>query len=357
MLGFDRHAARYVWTAALIVLLMALVYMVRQTLFIFVMAVLFAYLLAPLVDLLDRALPASRTRTPALALAYVLVVAVLVIVIIQIGSRVVEEANTLVKAVPDLLGKWQQPSPGATPAVNSVKEEILGKVREQLYSWTSNILAALPKAGLKVISIASHLIDVIIVPILSFFFLKDGRRLRDQALELLADGPRRELADDLLSDVNLLLAQYMRALLLLCSATFICYSIFFWITGVPYGVLLAALAFALEFIPMIGPLTAAVTIILVAGLNGAHVVVVLIFLIAYRLFQDYILSPHLMSRGLELHPLGVIFGVFAGAEVAGIPGAFLSVPVLALVRVFYRRLQKARTKSRLDPAPVVTPSL
>jgi predicted PurR-regulated permease PerM len=178
--------------------------------------------------------------------------------------------------------------------------------------------------------------------------------MRDSALELFADGPKRELADDLLSDVNLLLAQYMRALLLLCSATFFCYSIFFSIMQVPFGILLAALAFALEFIPMIGPLTAGVTIVLVAALSGAHAIAVAIFLIAYRLFQDYILSPHLMSRGLELHPLGVIFGVFAGAEVAGIAGAFLSVPVLALIRVFYRRLQKARVRSKLEPAPAGT---
>ena len=352
MLGFDRRAASYVWTAAVILLLLALVYLVRRTLFVFVLAVLFAYLLAPLVEILDRLLPASRTRAPALALAYVLVVAILVVMAVQIGSRVVEEANTLMKSVPDLLAKWQQPSPGAAPAVNSIKEEVLAKVREQLYAWTTNLVSALPKAGLRVISIAGHLIDVIIVPILSFFFLKDGRRIRDQALELFADGPRRELADDLLSDINLLLAQYMRALLLLCSATFICYSVFFSITGVPYGILLAALAFALEFIPMIGPLAAGAIIVLVAALSGAHPVGVLIFLIGYRLFQDYILSPHLMSRGLELHPLSVIFGVFAGAEVAGVPGAFLSVPVLALVRVFYRRLEKARTRSRLDPTPV-----
>jgi len=241
--------------------------------------------------------------------------------------------------------------------VNSLKEEILAKLREQISVGTSNLLSALPKAGLKVISIASHLIDVIIVPILSFFFLKDGRRIRDQALELFADGPRRELLDDLLGDINLLLAGYMRALLTLCSATFLCYGIFFSIMRVPYGILLAALAFALEFIPMIGPLAAAATIILVAALSGAHVLVILIFIVAYRMFQDYFLSPHVMSRGVELHPLFVIFGVFAGAEVAGIPGAFLSVPVLALVRVFYRRLQKTRARIRLDTAPAPTPTL
>jgi predicted PurR-regulated permease PerM len=53
-----------------------------------------------------------------------------------------------------------------------------------------------------------------------------------------------------------------------------------------------------------------------------------------------VLSPKLLSQGMEMHPLLVLFGVFAGMELAGIPGAFLSVPVLALGRVVFRRLRK-----------------
>ena len=59
------------------------------------------------------------------------------------------------------------------------------------------------------------------------------------------------------------------------------------------------------------------------------------------MLQDYVLSPHLMGRGVELHPLLVLFGVFAGAEVAGVAGTFLSVPALALCRILYLRLRKA----------------
>ena len=64
MLGIDQSAARYTWTAPLVLLLLYLIYLVRSTLFIFILALLFAYLLSPLVNLLDRALPARRTRTP-----------------------------------------------------------------------------------------------------------------------------------------------------------------------------------------------------------------------------------------------------------------------------------------------------
>jgi predicted PurR-regulated permease PerM len=86
---------------------------------------------------------------------------------------------------------------------------------------------------------------------------------------------------------------------------------------------------------------------------GSNVVPIIIFLIAFRLFQDYILSPHVMGQGVEVHPLLVLFGVFAGAELAGIPGTFLSVPVLALVRIVYRRVRKARLSSQLRPAEPV----
>src|ERR1051325_2896120 len=117
MLGFDRRAARYVWTAALVLLVLAVFYAVRKTLFVFIVAILLAYLLSPLVNLLDRVL-GQRTRTPALATAYVIFVGGLVWLGSQIGSQVVEQANALSKSLPQMLAKWEPPTPSAGPAVN-----------------------------------------------------------------------------------------------------------------------------------------------------------------------------------------------------------------------------------------------
>ena len=330
-------------------LLLVAIYRVRVTLFVFVLAVLFAYLLSPLVDFLDRVLPTSRTRTPALALAYVLFVAILVVIVTQIGSRVVEQANAFIKIAPGLLAQWQQPSPDATPAENSLKAQVLSRLREMISTYGNDIFAALPKAGMKMLSLASDLIYVIVVPILSFFFLKDGRTIRNNMLDLLGEGPRRQLVDEVIADTHLLLARYMRALVSLCVAVFVTYGIFFAVLGVRFAILLATLGAALEFIPMIGPFTAGVIITIVAAVNGTSVLAIVIFLIVYRIFQDYVLSPYLMGSGVELHPLMVLFGVFAGAELAGVAGAFLSVPVLAFARIFYFRLRKDRTRSQLTP--------
>ena len=104
---------------------------------------------------------------------------------------------------------------------------------------------------------------------------------------------------------------------------------------------------------MVGPLAAAVIILMVAGLSGFHHLLwILVFLAVFRVFQDYVLSPHLLSAGTELHPLVVIFGVLTSGQIAGITSSFLSVPVLATLRIVYRQLQKRPLDSRLrSPGP------
>jgi len=352
MLGIDARAARYTWTAALVVILLCLVYLMRTTLFVFIMALLFGYLLSPLVDVIDRFLPASRTRTPALAIAYLIFIAVLFVGVTQIGSRAIEEANSLAKSMPAKLARFEQPNASVSADVNSFKAQVLQKVQEQLARSSGDIISSLPRAGAKILSLAGNLAYVVIVPILGFFFLKDGHQMRQRFLELIDDDQRRAQVDGLLADVDLLLAHYMRAILTLSLGTFTAYSIFFGILRVPYNVLLAALAAMLEFIPTIGTFSACVIIVIVTAVSGGPVVGAIIFLIVYRIFQDYVLSPLLMRAGVQLDPLLALFGVFAGAELAGVPGAFLSVPVLALIRIVYRRIrQHGRAAALVQPVP------
>ena len=171
--------------------------------------------------------------------------------------------------------------------------------------------------------------------------------MRDELVSLVDPGRSRDLMQEVLGDVHLLLLQYMRALFSLCTITLVTFSIAFSLMAVPYPFLLAAVAFPLEFVPLIGPLIAAVTIIGVSLFAGyTHMLWIVIFLGVYRLCQDYVISPRLMSSGVELHPLLVILGVFAGGELAGVRGAFLSVPTLALMRVVYRRIRMSRISNR-----------
>lgn len=335
MLGIDPRAARATWTVILVLLLCAIVYAIRQTLFLFVLALLFAYLLLPMVDLLDRRLPVKRSRGPALAIVYILLISVISSIGSSVGTQVAEQANLLAQKIPELL----KPERAAQLPLPDALKPLGANLAAFLQEHSPEMLAALPKAVLKAVGAAAGLIFVVIVPILSFFFLKDGRAIQAEILRAAGASRYHGALTEVASDLNILLAQYMRALVLLGLTAAICYGLFFLVMGVPYGMLLAAIAFPLEFIPMIGPLTASVIILAVAGFSGyPHLLAVLAFIIAFRVFQDYVVAPHLMSSGMELHPLLVMFGVFAGEQVAGVAGAFLSVPVLATLRIVYRRV-------------------
>ena len=326
--------ARYTWTVVFILLLIGVVYVIRDTLLIFGVSLLFAFLLWPLVAFVDRRLPGQspeQSRVWALAIVYTSLVALFIVVGISIGSRIVGQANVFTAKVPDLISTLDQTArPLASQPLQTVRNTILSTVRSQLSAHSQELVSLLPNAAFGVLSHAGGLVAIVLVPILSFFFLKDHELVHTSILGVVAAGPRRDSVRQMAGELNVLFAQYMRALVLLAAAAFVIYGLFFSLIGIPFGILLAAIASLLEFIPLIGPLIAAIVILAVAGLSGFHHLLwIVAFLAGLRIFQDYVLSPQLLSKGMELHPLLVIFGVLAGAAIAGIAGSFLSVPDLS----------------------------
>jgi predicted PurR-regulated permease PerM len=342
MLETDGRVLRAVWTAFLFVLAVALVYLARGTIVIFTLAIFLAHLIAPLVDRIDRLTPRRVSRTAVLAIVYLALMGIALAVLIPIGAKIGEQASSLARRLPETL-KEDSLSRFPLPAwLEMWRPRLTEFLTEQTAGLGDKILPLLERLGLGILSGLGSLAAVVLIPILSFFFLKDGILIRDAIVECFQPH-RRSVAEEILADLHLLVAQYIRALVLLAMATFASYSIFLSALGVPYSVLLAGVAGVLELIPFVGPLTATIVTLLVAGLSGyAHVSWILIFLIVYRLFQDYVLSPYLMSSGVELHPLLVLFGVLAGEQVAGIPGMFFSVPVIAALRILFIRTRRRK---------------
>jgi len=109
-----------------------------------------------------------------------------------------------------------------------------------------------------------------------------------------------------------------------------------WLMRVHFALALGPAAGALEFIPVVGPFIGIAVILGVGFLSGyTHLLWLLLFLIVWRIIQDYVTSPRIMGDKLELHALAVLFGVLAGGEVAGVIGVFLSIPVLATIRILW----------------------
>ena len=340
MLEIDGRVLRAVWTVFVFVLVIALIYLTRSVLVIFALAIFLAHLIAPLVDWIDRLTPRRVSRTAVLALVYVALIGIALAVLIPVGAKIGEQASMLAHRLPEAL-KEDPLSRFPLPAwLETWRPRVTEFLDERTTGLGDKMLPLLERLGPGILSGLGSLAAVVLIPILSFFFLKDGLLMRDAIVECFHP-QRRSLAEDILADLHRLVGQYIRALVLLAIATFVSYSIMLSALGVPYAVLLASVAGMLELIPFVGPLTAAIVTLLVAGLSGyAHMLWIVIFLGIYRLFQDYVLSPYLLSSGVALHPLLVLFGVLAGERVAGVPGMFFSVPVIAALRIIIVRMRR-----------------
>jgi predicted PurR-regulated permease PerM len=344
MLGIDPRAARAAWTVFLIALVVATAYTIRVTLVVFMIALLFAYLLTPVVQLVERFTPKRISPRVALVLVYLALIGLMVALTVTVGSRIVDEANNLATRLPDLLKNraWinQIPLP---EWMEPIRARIVQVLQTELDNGGQDILPYVRSLGGQLISGAKYVVYIVLVPILAFFFLKDGRLMREQFVAGMVEGKQRLVLEEILEDINRLLGEYIRALVLLAVSSFICYSIFLGVTGASYGVLLAGVAAMGEFLPVVGPAAAGGITLVVTGLAGYdHLLAFAIFFVVFRMFQDYVVSPYLMGRGVELSPVLVLFGVLAGEQIAGVIGMFFSVPVIATLRVLFVRLQRSR---------------
>ncbi|SMG61438.1 AI-2E family transporter [Paraburkholderia susongensis] len=333
MLGFDVGTARKVWTAFLIALLFCIIYIASTTVLVIVFAVFFSYLIYPMVTLVERFRPRRLPRVASIALVFVVVVALIAVVGSLFGVQLQDQATRLLTQLPALM-RTDVPNRLPLPHfLEPLRERIVDFLRSQIETGSDNAVPMARSLGLGVVHAASNLIYLVLIPILSFLLIKDGSQMRDAFLALLSTRHRR-LWSEIVGDLNVLLSKYVRALLFLSLATLICYGVAFSLLGLPYAFLLAVSAGLLEFVPFAGPLAAVAITLVVAVFSGyPHLLWLVIFIGLYRLFQDYVLNPYLMSEGVEVSPFLVIVGLLAGDQLGGVAGIFLAVPVIAMLKI------------------------
>jgi len=340
MPDIDRGALKVAWTVFLFALAVYILYLIRQTIVVFALAVFLAQLLGSLVEALERLSVHGITRKRALALVYLMLVAVVIAVVVPLVASAGEQAAALATRLPAAL---QDDPLGHIPLpvwLEDIRPRLTDALRGQLANLDQTVGPTLKEVGSGVLSGLGNLLAAVLIPILSFFFVKDGPLIRRTILSSVK-ADKRLMLMEILKDLNQLLARYIRSLVLLAILVFVVYSLFFAAAGVPYALFLATVAALFEFIPVAGPLVASLAILIVSGLTGyPHMLMLFIFLIVFRLLQDYVVNPYLMSAGVAIHPLVVLFGVLAGEQIAGIPGMFFSVPVMAALRIIVLRLRK-----------------
>jgi predicted PurR-regulated permease PerM len=344
----DSRTSRVLFTAALFALGLGFLYVARQSLLLFLFAIFFAYLINPAVERLQNLV---RSRGRAIALIYLLLLTGLVLLVFFVGPRVTRQAARLGEAWPELMTKvgsgqialdigQQRGWSGATQS----------RIQEVLKNHSQELLVLAERIGVRVAETAKDIWVLFLVPILAVFFLRDAGTFNEVVVSLVQSRAQREFLQDVLRDLNQMLAQFIRAQLTLAGLSLLAYTSVLGILRVPYAMVLGTAGGVLEFVPIVGPLVAGIAMVVVAVLAGySYWPLLLLFLVVWRLLLDYVIAPRVMGGSVQLHPLAALFGVLAGGEIAGVLGVYLSIPVMASLRIVWRRWRIYAEKRRFGP--------
>ena len=321
----------------------------KGVLLLLVLAVFFAYLIAPLVELVRRPIRLRgreklMPRAMAIGVVYLFLFGSLGLSIYLLSPQVANQVAELgqqtpayyqsVRARAESIERLYQRVPA--PARESVKSAVTQTV-ETISAFLRDSLVSLAAFAL------AYAPWLILIPILAFFLLKDADSFRRSALQMIPHGRLRWRGDELFQDVNSTLAAYIRAQLIACLIVGTLCTIVFALIGVPYALVLGLGAGLLEFIPLVGPLTIGVIATLLASFHSlGQALVVSIFLVVLRIAEDYVIYPRIIGQGIHLHPLAVVLAILCGAELAGVAGIFLAIPVTAIISVTYRHWMEHR---------------
>jgi predicted PurR-regulated permease PerM len=338
-MGFpDHRTLNVVLTTLLVACGCVLVYRAWPIILVFVLAIFFAYLINPVVQLLERhSLFFRNLRGPAVLEAYLAFLILSAIVGYGLAPGVAKSTAKLLDDVPTLLDGLSS---------GEIVTDLGGK-----YGWTEkqelrlksfllrhkDSVQDLVKIADRYVSHAAELFGgLLLIPVLAIFFLRDGEHIADTLTRMVFREDSQKTVRALTAELHTMLTRYIRAQAILCGLSFAFYSTVMLVLSFPHAVALAALGGALEFIPAAGWMTTAALTIGVGAANHAHWLWMIVLLIIWRVTQNYFTSPRIMGRQLELHPLAAIFAVLVGAKTGGMVGIYLAVPVTAALRVVWR---------------------
>jgi predicted PurR-regulated permease PerM len=339
-----------------------LVYKLRTMILLLVIAIFFAYLIAPIVKLVEQPvyIKGREMRLPrggAILVVYLGVGLILYTTLQVLIPYLWDQVNELAANLPNYIASASSNINNTIKNANSwVKNVNLSRsiqdymvkestaIAEALFPWLQAQFVGL-------LGYLQYLPWLILIPVLSFFMLKDAGAFGEKIVDSMPNEKLKKRMRWLLLDMSRTIAAYIRAQITACIVIGILVSLGLAIIGAPYPVVFGVLSGLFEFVPLAGPLIAAVIICSLSAIYSIKTAfIAALFLIILRIVEDYVIYPKIIGEGIKMPPFVVILAILAGAEIAGLLGIFFSIPVAGLILVLihhyraYRGIEKIRAE-------------
>src|SRR3954465_2981399 len=325
------------------------------------LALFLAYVIAPLVELLERPVRiAGRARRLPRGLAIAAVCGVRAGTLVGgpalLWPRAADQIDDAIASAPKYMESFRTWEHGWSRYYERLRMPLEGRpsVDRSMVGAGEAATGYARGSLLELLAAMSALPWLALVPVLAFLMLKDAAAIRRALLTALPH--RLQLrAHRLFEELNATLSAFVRAQRIACVIVGVLSGVGLALLGNRYAILLGFVAGVLEVVPLIGPLAVALMAVVIAALQDPMVAVwTAVFLTALRVVQDYVVYPRLIGRDIHLHPLVVILAVLAGAETNGIAGVFIAGPLVALTTVAARHWLDWRGKDAAAPVEGLT---
>ena len=307
-----------------------------------VVALIATYVLRPVVDLLHaRKVP----RTVAILFLYAALAVLGGVVLVNVVPVFGAQLGGLLKQLPAYVtvfdGMLDHLSFAARVLPNGVRlglERALGAAEAGVVAWLSGAL-------LGIRDIVSGAVSALVIPFLTFYLLKDYSLFTQLAVRLFP-ASRREAVARILSGVDHSLGQYVRGQLLIMLLVGAATLAGLLVVGMPYALLLSAIVALTNVIPYVGPFLGAAPALLMAfGVSQAMLFKVLLVNLVVQQLEGNVISPWIMGRTMNLHPVVILLAIMFAGETGGVVGLIFAVPLLAVVKVIWEQVHATQTRA------------
>ena len=321
----------------------------------FVLALLLGWLGDPLVDRLERR---GRSRGVAVTLVFALMTLLLALVLIILVPMIERQIVTLIDSLPQyrdwLMGTelpWIEQRTGYEVMAWLDTERLIELIRghwQQAGGVAATVLAYASRSGFAILALV---INLVLVPILAFYFMRDWDLLVERVASLI---PRDHIdtATRLARETSESLGGFLRGQFLVMLGQGAIYAVGMSLVGLRLGLLIGMVAGLISFIPYLGAtigilLALIAAIVQVQGFDWTLLILIGVVFTIGQLVESYVLTPRLVGDRIGLHPVAVIFAVLAGGQLFGFLGMLLALPVAAVINVLLRFAHERYTHSRL----------
>lgn len=293
-------------------------------------SIIIAYLLNPIVTLLQRR---NVPRGIAVFIIYFSFSLFFIVLLMNLIPAFLRQSKDLAEHIPELIRTYQ----GWLSEIHTHKYDLPSSMRNAIDSalvssemrTTQFFSGILDGAG----DLFQKLLNFLVIPFIVFYLLKDMEMLQRTFLWFVPRTKRKE-ATKLFQDIDRALGNYIGGQLLVCGIVGCLAYTGYWLIDMPYALILAVFITVTNIIPYVGPLIgAAPSILLALTISWKMTLFVLVVNLVVQMLEGNLISPMVMGKRLQLHPLLIIIALLLGGEIAGLVGLIFAVPIVAVLRV------------------------